>query len=70
MIKHHVGEEEKRPEGLLAQAKAVGLGMDTLAERLMACKDGRRDVDRHLPPPTHNYGHILVQDKPLASRVG
>ena len=28
MIKHHVKEEEKRSEGLLAQAASAGLDMD------------------------------------------
>jgi hypothetical protein len=30
MIKHHVKEEEKRAEGMFAQAKAAGLDMDAL----------------------------------------
>lgn len=39
MIKHHVKEEEKRTEGLFAQAKEAGLDMEALAERLRARKE-------------------------------
>ncbi|MGE0746533.1 MAG: hemerythrin domain-containing protein [Rhodospirillales bacterium] len=38
MIEHHVEEEEKRAEGLFAQAKKAGLDMDALAEQMMAMK--------------------------------
>jgi hemerythrin superfamily protein len=34
MIKHHVREEEKRAEGMFAQAKAAGLDVDALGEQL------------------------------------
>src|SRR6185312_13502412 len=34
MIKHHVKEEEKRSEGLFAEAKKAGLDMDALGEQL------------------------------------
>jgi hypothetical protein len=34
MIKHHVKEEEKRAEGMFAQAKAAGLDVDALGEKL------------------------------------
>ena len=74
MIKHHVKEEEKRAEGLLAQAKAAGLDMDVLGERLMARKEElqRQFADGHLPPAhTRSYsGHNLVQDKPLSAPAG
>jgi Hemerythrin HHE cation binding domain len=74
MIKHHVKEEEKRAEGLLAQAKAAGLDMDALGERLMARKEElqRQFADGHLPPAhTRSYsGHNLVQDKPLSAPAG
>lgn len=39
MIKHHVKEEEKRSEGLFAQAKEAGLDMDALGERMRARKE-------------------------------
>jgi len=37
-IEHHVGEEEKRSEGMFAQARAAGLDMDALAEAMRARK--------------------------------
>jgi len=37
-IKHHVKEEEKRSEGMFAQARDAGLDMDALGERLAARK--------------------------------
>ena len=37
-IEHHVQEEEKRMEGLFAQAKKAGLDMDVLGEELTARK--------------------------------
>lgn len=38
MIKHHVQEEEKRAQGLFAQARKAGLDMDGLGERMAARK--------------------------------
>jgi len=38
-IEHHVEEEEKRMEGLFAQARKAGLDMDTLGEQLAARKE-------------------------------
>ena len=37
-IKHHVAEEEKRSEGLFAQARGAGLDMDDLGARMKARK--------------------------------
>jgi len=37
-IEHHVEEEEKRMEGMFAQARKAGLDMDTLGEQLAARK--------------------------------
>ena len=37
-IEHHVEEEEKRMEGLFAQARQAGLDMDALGEQLAARK--------------------------------
>jgi hypothetical protein len=37
-IEHHVEEEEKRMEGLFAQARKAGLDMDSLGEELAARK--------------------------------
>ena len=38
-IEHHVEEEEKRMEGLFAQARKAGLDMDALGEQLAARKE-------------------------------
>jgi hemerythrin superfamily protein len=38
MIKHHVNEEEKRNEGIFAKAKAGGVDVDEIAQRLKARK--------------------------------
>lgn len=37
-IEHHVQEEEKRMEGMFAQARKAGLDMDSLGEQLAARK--------------------------------
>lgn len=37
-IEHHVEEEEKRMEGMFAQARKAGLDMDALGERMAARK--------------------------------
>lgn len=70
MIQHHVREEEKRSEGLFAQAKAAGLDFDALGERMMArkqeLKDELGDGSRLPPPHTRSFtGHELVQDQPV-----
>ena len=38
-IEHHVEEEEKRMEGMFAQARKAGLDMDALGEQLRARKE-------------------------------
>ena len=38
-IEHHVEEEEKRSEGMFAQARAAGLDMDALADAMRARKE-------------------------------
>jgi hypothetical protein len=71
-IKHHVKEEEKRGEGLFAEAKKAGLDMEALGERLMQRKQelmaefGESD---NLPAPeTRSFtGHELQQGKPVAA---
>ncbi|WP_421998878.1 hemerythrin domain-containing protein [Reyranella sp.] len=68
MIKHHVKEEERRSEGLFAQARDAGLDVDDLGERLMARKEElMAQFERRLPPPqTRSFtGHKLVQGEPL-----
>ena len=71
MIKHHVGEEERRGKGMFAQARAAGLDMETLGERLAARK---RDLlaqfkSKGLPEPeTRSFtGHKLQQGEPIAA---
>jgi hypothetical protein len=70
MIKHHVKEEEKRSEGLFAQAKEAGLDTQALGERLLERKQALMEEFQHgakLPPPhTRSFtGHELVQDHPV-----
>lgn len=72
MIQHHVREEEKRSEGLFAQAREAGLDVAVLAEQIVARKEElKRDfAERDLPPPrTRTFtGHELVQDSPVTAR--
>jgi hypothetical protein len=70
MIKHHVKEEEKRGEGLFAQAKKADLDLAALGERLMERKQALNeqfaDGDNLPPPHTRSFtGHELVQDQPV-----
>jgi hypothetical protein len=72
-IKHHVKEEEKPREGVFAQARAGGLDMAALGERLRARKQElmAKIKAEGLPPPTTRtlkgpklqYGHT-VEDHP------
>ena len=51
MIEHHVEEEEKRVEGMFAQARAAGVDMEELGERMAAEKaDLTADYMRGGPP--------------------
>jgi hypothetical protein len=72
-IKHHVKEEEKRGEGLFAQAKAAGLDLDALGERLKARKEELMAEFKNgdLPPPqTRSFtGHQLEQGKPVEANA-
>ena len=70
MIKHHVKEEEKRSEGLFAEAKDAGLDMDGLGERLMQRKQELMEEfaegDNLPAPQTRSFtGHELQQGKPI-----
>ncbi len=70
MIKHHVKEEERRSEGLFAQARDAGLDLEALGERLKARKEELMtafEADADLPPPeTRSFtGHKLKQGEPL-----
>jgi hemerythrin superfamily protein len=51
-IEHHVEEEEKRAEGMFAQAKKAGLDMDELGMQMSMRKDElMRDAKGGLEPP-------------------
>jgi len=72
LIKHHVKEEEKRAEGLFAQAREAGLDVDALGEKLLSRKEELLDEFRNstkLPPPeTRSYtGHKLVEGHPASA---
>lgn len=49
-IKHHVREEEKRGEGVFAKAKAAGLPLEELGQKLKARKDELKAQDGNLRP--------------------
>jgi hypothetical protein len=73
-IKHHVKEEERRGDGLFAQAREAGLDLDTLGERLLARKQQllAQFKANGLPPPiTRAFtGHKLKQGKPVEAATG
>ena len=69
MIKHHVKEEEKRAEGLFAEAKEAGLDMDALGEQLMARKQElMQEFKSGLPTPqTRSFkGTELEHGEPVS----
>ena len=52
-IEHHVEEEEKRMEGMFAQARHAGLDMDALGDQLRARKETLvAEYSQRLPRPT------------------
>lgn len=54
MIEHHVEEEEKRSEGMFSQARAAGLDMDDLADRMRARKaTAMEEFQAGKPAETH-----------------
>ena len=62
-IEHHVEEEEKRMEGLFAQARKAGLDMDALGEQLAARKtaaDRAIQVERHSEPELKTMDEVSV----------
>ena len=70
MIKHHVKEEEKRSEGLFAQAKDAGLDIEALGARMQERKQELMEEFKHgakLPPPeTRSFsGHEVVLGAPV-----
>ena len=70
-IKHHVKEEEKRVEGMFAQAREAGLDMDALGDQMAARKaEALAQIKANgLPTPkTRSFtGHKLQQDQPVAA---
>lgn len=69
LIKHHVKEEERRVHGMFAQAKASGVPLDDLGERMMARK---KELTAKLgsgplpSPQTRSFtGHKLIQGAPV-----
>jgi hypothetical protein len=73
MIKHHVKEEEKRSEGLFAEAKEAGLDMDGLGARMQVRKEELlAEIKQNgLPTPeTRSFsGHELEQGSPIEQAV-
>jgi hemerythrin superfamily protein len=72
-IKHHVKEEEKPGEGLMAQARAAGIDMDDLGEKLLARKVellSRIQSDGTPVPETRTFtGHKLKQGHPVERKA-
>jgi hemerythrin superfamily protein len=68
-IKHHVKEEEKAKVGIFAQARAAGLDLLDLGQRLMVRKQELTEQleGGDLPPPeTRSFtGHKMRQGKPV-----
>ena len=68
-IRHHVKEEEKRGEGLFAQARKAGLDLAALGERLMARKQELMEQIESQGLPTLQTrsftGHQLEQGRPV-----
>ena len=72
-IKHHVKEEERRGEGVFAQAREAGLDMEALGERMAARKEQVLEQFKTsgLPAPkTRAFtGHMLDQSKPVEAQA-
>jgi hypothetical protein len=68
-IEHHVEEEEKRSEGMFAQARAAGLDMDALGDQMKARKqEAMAEFESNgLPPPeTRTFtGHEMIEGHPV-----
>jgi hemerythrin superfamily protein len=71
-IEHHVHEEEKRSEGIFSQARAAGLDMDALGERMKARKAAVLAEYKKggIPAPeTRTFtGHALEQGEPVGEK--
>ena len=68
-IEHHVHEEEKRSEGIFSQARAAGLDMDALGDRMNARKEhilGEYETGGIPAPETRTFtGHALEEGEPV-----
>jgi hypothetical protein len=68
-VEHHVHEEEKRSEGIFAQARAAGLDMDALGARIAARRQdlmAQFETDGLAPPETRSFtGHDLEKSAPV-----
>lgn len=69
MIKHHVQEEEKRSDGLFAQARDAGLNVDALGKQMADRKQNiLSEIEKDgLPDPeTRSFtDHNLIQGEPV-----
>jgi hypothetical protein len=69
LIKHHVKEEEAPSDGVFAQAKAAGVDLDELGQRLAARKEElKSQIEAEGLPTleTRSYtGHELKQGEPV-----
>jgi hypothetical protein len=69
LIKHHVKEEEAASDGVFAQAKAAGVDLGELAQRLAARKEELKSQIKAEGLPTlvtRSYtGHELIQGQPV-----
>jgi hypothetical protein len=68
-IEHHVHEEERRSDGIFAQARVAGLDMDELSDRLKARKEeilAEYKTSGIPAPETRTFtGHALEQGEPV-----
>ena len=68
-IEHHVHEEERRSDGIFSQARAAGLDMEELGDRLRTRKDAilAEYKSSGIPAPeTRTFtGHTLEQGEPV-----
>ena len=68
-IEHHVHEEERRSDGIFAQARVAGLDMDELGDRLKARKEeilAEYKTSGIPAPETRTFtGHALQQGEPV-----
>jgi len=68
-IEHHVGEEERPADGIFSQARAAGLDMKDLGDRLRARKQelmAQYKSEGLNPPETRTFtGHDLEQGQPI-----